>query len=92
MQIHFSDTTGSGDASGSQHQLGRYEILEPIGAGGRGEAYKALDPHLHRSVTGRQALRRSSIAGWDKAPTHDPLTFLLNFFDPLQRRVLVGGK
>ena len=72
-------------------KLGRYEILEPIGAGGRGEAYKALDPHLHRSVTGRQALRSSSVAGWDKAPTHDPLTFRLNFFDQLQRRVLVGG-
>ena len=72
-------------------KLGRYEILEPIGAGGRGEAYKALDTHLQRSVSGRQALRRSSVAGWCKAPTHDPLTFRLNFFDQLQRRVLVGG-
>ena len=73
-------------------KLGRYEILKPIGAGGMGEAYKALDPHLHRSVTGRLALRSSSVAGWDKAPTHDPLTFLLNFFDELKRRVPVGRK
>ena len=73
-------------------KLGRYEILEPIGAGGMGEAYKALDPHLQRSVSGRQALRRSSVAGWCKAPTHDPLTFRLNFFDPLQRRVPLGGQ
>jgi hypothetical protein len=73
-------------------KLGRYEILEPIGAGGRGEAYKALHRHLHRSVSGRQALCSSSVAAWDKAPSPDALTFLLNFFEQLQRRVLVGGE
>ncbi len=31
-------------------RLGPYEILEPIGAGGMGEVYRALDPRLHREV------------------------------------------
>lgn len=31
-------------------RLGRYEILVPIGAGGKGEVYRALDPRLNRDV------------------------------------------
>src|SRR5689334_17582110 len=31
-------------------KLGPYEILAPIGAGGMGEVYKALDPRLDRTV------------------------------------------
>ena len=31
-------------------RLGPYEILEPIGAGGRGEAYKGRDTRLDRTV------------------------------------------
>jgi len=72
-------------------KLGRYEILEPIGAGGVGEVYNALDTHLNRSVTGRQALRSSFIAGCDRAPAHDTFAFLLNIFEQLQRRVLAEG-
>ena len=30
--------------------LGPYKILSPVGAGGMGEVYKALDPRLHREV------------------------------------------
>ncbi len=34
----------------SGSQLGPYEILEPIGAGGMGEVYRAKDPRLERDV------------------------------------------
>jgi serine/threonine protein kinase len=30
--------------------LGRYRIVGPIGAGGMGEGYRALDPQLEREV------------------------------------------
>ena len=36
-------------------QLGPYEILAPIGAGGMGEVYKALDTRLDR-IIGHQNL------------------------------------
>ena len=35
-------------ASGTK--LGPYEIVEPIGAGGMGEVYRARDPRLNRDV------------------------------------------
>jgi Tol biopolymer transport system component len=31
-------------------RLGPYEIVAPIGAGGMGEVYRAIDPRLHRAV------------------------------------------
>lgn len=36
----------------SGDKVGRYEILDPIGAGGMGEMYRATDTKLSRDVAG----------------------------------------
>jgi hypothetical protein len=71
-------------------KLGPYEILEPLGVGGMCEVYKARAT-VNCSVSRRQALRSSSVSRWDRAPAYDLLTFLLNFFIELKRRVPVEG-
>ncbi len=42
------DTTSSSSVIGMQ--LGRYRVESPLGAGGMGEVYRALDVELHRPV------------------------------------------
>src|SRR6266567_7940109 len=41
-------------------RLGPYEILAPIGAGGMGEVYRALDPRLGREVAIKISAERFS--------------------------------
>ena len=40
-------------------RLGPYEILAPLGAGGMGEVYRALDRRLAREVAVNEALTSS---------------------------------
>lgn len=41
-------------------KIGPYEIVAPVGAGGMGEVYRALDPRLNRSVAIKVLQRRFS--------------------------------
>ena len=43
-------------------RLGPYEILVPLGAGGMGEVYRALDPRMGREVAIKSPLSASAIA------------------------------
>ena len=49
-------------------KLGPYEILEPIGAGGMGEVYKARDTRLNRDVAIKQLLPFQADAGQSLEP------------------------
>jgi eukaryotic-like serine/threonine-protein kinase len=44
----------------SGHKLGPYEIVAPIGAGGMGEVYRALDPRMGREVAIKVAAEQFS--------------------------------
>ncbi len=52
------------------HQLGPYEIVSPLGAGGMGEVYRAKDTRLDREVAIK--IFRESAAGHSDASRSDP--------------------
>ena len=61
-RLHGTELASSLDviqlAPGSQ--LGPYQILSLLGAGGMGQVYKAFDPRLHREIAIKIAAERFS--------------------------------
>ncbi len=51
-------------------QLGTYEVLAPIGAGGMGEVYRARDTKLGREVAMKDLLEAFALLGSGEARPH----------------------
>jgi WD40 repeat protein/Tfp pilus assembly protein PilF/tRNA A-37 threonylcarbamoyl transferase component Bud32 len=64
FRLDSESTTGWHPASGAPDKLGRFELLQPVGAGAFGTVYKARDAHLDR-VVAVKVPRRGSLT--DKA-------------------------
>jgi len=60
---------GAADPSRVGQQIGRFELVARLGAGGMGEVYLADDPSLHRRV----ALKFPLLAGADEERAHERL-------------------
>ncbi len=61
--------------------ISHHRIIEPIGAGGMGEVYRAVEPKLNACVRRSTAARR--LSAWPKRPPYRTIRRLTPFMPPV---------
>jgi len=72
-------------------RLGHYEILEPIGAGGMGEVYRARDPRVGREVAVKISAEHFS-ERFDREGTSDRSAEPSKYLYASRRRAELSGE